>query len=169
MDGYTKQWRSFPIEGDELHDGLSCPGKEIIGEFSGNGYEDVRGYASLIIVQDERDVEKLFEDFKIKNGADRFIDPDQGEKGDLPPIVYNTCRATATTEGVPRTTIHQLTPEKIESRVCAKPQIRCRRYIESFGCEEAGNLRKMWKSMEERLTMLLRKMKCQRLKLDCVS
>jgi hypothetical protein len=36
--------------------------------------------------------------------------------GDLPPIIHSTFRATAAAKGVPRTTIHWLTPEEIASR-----------------------------------------------------
>jgi hypothetical protein len=32
---------SFPIEGDVLQEGLSSHGKEIVGEFNGNGYKNV--------------------------------------------------------------------------------------------------------------------------------
>jgi hypothetical protein len=37
--------------------------------------EDVWSYASPIMVQGQDNVDKLFEAFKIKNGADRFVDP----------------------------------------------------------------------------------------------
>jgi hypothetical protein len=107
---------TFPIDGDVLREGLPCPGKEIIGEFGGNSYEDAWGYASPIMAQDQEGVDKLKEKFENNNGSCRFIDPVFGGKNDLPPIIHGAFRATAATKGVPRTTIHLLTPEEIASR-----------------------------------------------------
>jgi hypothetical protein len=100
------------------------------------------------MVQDQDDVKNLFEALKVKNSADIFVDPAQGGKDNLPPIIYNAFRATTAAEGVPRTTIHQLTPEEIESRGLCKAadtaQKACRefwtrggrkskKYVEKYG------------------------------------